>query len=115
MKQLNKLEMAVLDWVSKHACNPDLAVQLESAVLTDRVWTKGGLQTQLKVGLSCIAVDLSFPITGPHIESPELTHGAGSLIWGNNGFVNGIEMFAYGDEFAEGLQQFSLGKCPTAK
>ena len=115
MNELNKLERAVLDWVSEHSDNSVLASQLESAVLVDREWTKVGFHIDIKVDISCTAVDSSFPITGPLIESPSLEHGAGSMIWGKDGFVNGIEMFAYGDEFDEEIHNFTLQKCPTTE
>ena len=115
MNQLNKLEVAVLNWVSEYVGNRDLTVQLESVVLINREWTKVGFHIDLQLNVSCNAVDLEFPITGPHIKSPQLTQGAGSNIWGQNGFINGIEMFAYGDEFAEEIHNFSLEKCPTVE
>jgi hypothetical protein len=115
MNQLNELEVAVLDWVSEHSGNSDLAAQLESAVFTDREWTKAGFHIGFKVDICCLPIDLAFPITGPDIDSPEIAHGGGSLILGQNGFVNGIEMFAYGDEFPEDVDIFSLQKCPIVE
>jgi hypothetical protein len=103
MNELNRLEKAVLNWVSENSDNSALTAQIATATLTKREWTKVGFHIEITVDSNCSAVDLSFPISGPEIE-----HGACSLIWGKNGYINGIELAAYGDFFGEVVSQFSL-------
>lgn len=108
MNELNRLEKAVLNWVSESTGNPALSAQIATASLTKREWTKVGFHIDLAVDGNCLPVDLSFPISGPEIESSVIENGACSLIWGANGYIKGIELSAYGSFFGEVVSQFSL-------
>lgn len=110
MNELNLLEQAVLNWVSEHYSNSALTAQIATATLTTREWTKIGFHIDITVDRSCSAVDVSFPINGPEIQSSEIENGACSLIWGNNGYIEAIELAAYGDYFNEVVNQFSLSE-----
>ena len=115
MTRLNKLEEAVLKWVSKNSDNSVLINQLETAKLKEREWTKVGFHTQLELDKSCEPLDLSFPIDGPQIESKDIEHGGGSLIWGEQGYVSGIELYSYGSSFKEHITEFKLSKFENFK
>ena len=100
MNELSRLEKAVLNWVSENSDNSALTAQIATATLIEREWTKVGFHIGITVDSNCSAVELSFPISGPHIESPEIELGACSLIWGKNGYINGIEPAAFGSFLA---------------
>ncbi len=50
----------------------------------------------------------NFPISGPGIESEDIHHGGGSLLWGRDGYIDCLEMFAYGDYFKEQVINYKL-------
>ncbi|GJL93526.1 hypothetical protein [Hyphococcus sp.] len=48
------------------------------------------------------------PISGPIIESPELEHGGGSLLWLAGGVPCCLEIYAFGHDFPEQISSFAL-------
>ena len=115
MNGLNKLEEAVLNWVSEHTENSRLINQLSTAQLKEREWTKVGFHIQLEVDKDCESLNEKFPITGPVIESKDIEHNGGLLIWGEDGCVSGLELFAYGSYFKESVSEFKLSKLENYK
>lgn len=109
MKELNNIEKAVLTWISDHSENSALRAQIASVKFENREWTKVGFHIDISVDRECPALDLSFPLYGPEIESSEIEHGACSLIWREDGYINGIELAAYGSYFGETITTFTLG------
>ncbi len=46
---------------------------------------------------------------GPHLNSPDLEHGAGSVVWcGDDGLLSCIEIFSYSDHYPDGDYEFSI-------
>jgi len=110
INELNELELAVLDWISENTSNRALKSQLKTATLKKRSWTKVGFHVDIAVDRDCAEIDVKFPIQGPSIESPDIEHGGLSWLWGNLGYVDSIELVAYGSYFNEGIRQFTLSE-----
>ena len=109
----NKLERAVLEWYKEHYQNKELSAQIDAAKFVRREWTKVGFYVAFEVPRSLDAVDMNkvggnWPVDGPHIESPQIDIGALCLLWGKEGYMNCIEMVAYGENFAENVEDFEL-------
>jgi len=54
------------------------------------------------------------PLRGPHIASPEIPNGAGSLLWVNAAGMHTLEIFSYTDPFPEALGVFKLDEPRSA-
>ena len=116
--EFNKLERAVLDSFKEHYQNEELSAQIDAAKLVERDWTKVGFDVSMQVPHNLEVVELKelsgsqsdgkWPIDGPHIESPQIDIGALCILWGKNGYIDCIEMVAYGENFAEHVEEFKL-------
>ena len=91
-----------------------MTAQIENARLKERRWTKVGFYVDLEVSNDLKSIDWSsfkkegFPINGPDIESEDIEFGACSLLWGKNGYINCIELAAFGSFFKEHVKNFKL-------
>jgi hypothetical protein len=109
MNQFNELEKAVLNWFQSQGINTSLSKQIESAKFIRREWTKVGFYIHFGVDLNLAPIiGTNFPIDGPGIESIDIDCGGGVLLWGENGHLNCIEMFANGHYFREHIREFKL-------
>lgn len=114
MEGFNELEAAVLNWCSRHYANERLTAQVESARFIKREWTVVGFYVYFDVSHELSPLDLKdfngWPIGGPNIRSPDVHYGGGTMLWGwdREGYINCIEMFAFGDQFNEHVRVFSL-------
>ncbi len=102
--QPTDLERSILDWISVGV--PSLAVTLARAEIERRDYTGAGFYVYL-------APDDQAewdrpPVEGPTIESPSLEIGSGSVLWLANGRPTCLEVYAFGDRFAEDLDDFQL-------
>ena len=109
----NKLETAILDWF-KHAY-PDahFMAQIEAARFLKRNWTGVGFFTDIEVARDLPPVNLAnlggvWPINGPHLVSADICDEGDTLLWGAEGYIDCIEMYAYGEFFNEMVTQFQL-------
>ncbi len=50
----------------------------------------------------------NFPINGPGIESKDVHNSGGCLLWGKDGYVDCLEMYAFGDYFKKELREYKL-------
>ena len=112
-EDFNKLELAVLAWFKNHYKDKHLSAQIESAKLINREWTKVGFWIYFTVSNETPQIDLNdfqdhWPINGPSIQSTDIQHGGGSILWGKDGYINCIEMYAFGDYFNEQVKEFIL-------
>ena len=115
--EFTKIELAVLDWIATHSTSPELQDQLCNAQPIERQFTGKGSYTMLKV-LGVHGRLPKFtppdypngPVHGPEIRSPEIEIGACSLLWLEDGYVDCLELAAYGDSFPEEVESFSLQK-----
>ena len=54
-------------------------------------------------------------IAGPFIESPQLEHGADTVVFVNDGVIETIEIFSYGGCFPEHLVEHDLKRIDTGR
>jgi hypothetical protein len=112
----NDLEKAVLLWVIDYYKDPKLTAQIQTAKLVHREWTKVGFWVQLKVSKDVASINDAdgLPIDGPLIHSNDIDYAAIALLWSNDGYINEIEMAAYGDFFNENVSDFTLSEFKPA-
>ena len=134
-KQFNDLEKAVLEWYVATYQDENLTAQIRSAKLKKRDWTGHGFYVYLETSHDLKPIDFSilpevgvkppvhffddpklknrkrgFPIGGPDIEpSEDIEDGGGSLLWGEDGYIDCIEMYAFGHLFKEHVTNFKIG------
>ena len=109
--KLTPFEKDVLDWYRVHCEIPGLAEQLTAVVPVERNHTGVGFFLSLKLpddfhGLKVLA-DME-PLTGPHVTSPRLELGAGTVLFFDDGKVDTLEVFAYGEYFPEAVDEYLL-------
>ncbi len=109
----NRLEQDIFEWMKGKYPTSTLANQLSSAKLTSRRWSQVGFYVDLKVDKSLPKLKMEdcgggFPISGPRIESEDIHNGGGSLFWGKDGYIDCLELFAYGDYFKEDVKKYKL-------
>src|SRR5436190_24205396 len=112
-EDFNELELAILTWFRMHYKNERLSAQIESAKFLNREWTKVGFFVKLKISTELPPIDLRdfndhWPIDGPNIQSADIEHGGGSILWGKEGYIDQIEIYAFGGYFNEKVNEFSL-------
>ncbi|MDH3938570.1 MAG: hypothetical protein OEV68_14695, partial [candidate division Zixibacteria bacterium] len=111
--EFNNLERAVLEWYMEHYQNKQLSDQIDAAKLVKREWAKHGFYVDLAVPRSLGVVDPiglcgSRPIDGPCIKSRNIDHSGQAILWDDEGYIDCLEMFAYGERFAERIEDFEL-------
>jgi hypothetical protein len=111
----NNLETAIIKWFIEHYTGTPISMQLKTAQFISREWTKAGFYVNFKVEdnqsnslLNSLVKPTKIPVEGPAIIASGIEHGAGSLLWGQNGFLNCLEMYSNGGAFAENILDFSL-------
>ncbi|HUC02108.1 MAG TPA: hypothetical protein VMA75_04395 [Candidatus Paceibacterota bacterium] len=115
--QLNSLEKAILQWFAQRYKDENLSVQINTAKLKERKWTKTGFYIKLDVSSDANLVDINklrkkgWPLDGPEIKSQDIDDGGGSVLWGKDGRITQIELYAYGNSFKENVGKFELSKC----
>jgi hypothetical protein len=109
----NRLEQSIFEYIKTKYPGSALAHQLTSAKLISRQWTRVGFYIDFEVDKSLPKLKMedyggSFPINGPGIKSPEIHHDGGALLWGKDGYINRLELFANGEYFNEEVKDFQL-------
>ncbi|MFP1132127.1 hypothetical protein [Asticcacaulis sp. W401b] len=70
--------------------------QLRHAQVIDRINTGAGFYTRVKIEpSSCPA--LSYRQQGSHFDVADVEHGIGIVLWGDEGYLDTIEGYTYGD------------------
>ncbi len=102
-----ELESAIMEWFIKNY--PVLVFQMNNAKVIERDYTGVGFFITLKSSKDLPPLRLyGNPIEGPLIQSEQLSHGAGSILFIKDGYVDVLEIFAYGETFPENIQEFQL-------
>lgn len=104
----SRIEQEILKWFQRKFSDTALDRQIESAKLTEREWTKVGFYVNFQVNGELDKCAEAFPITGPSIRSKDIHLGGGSLLWGEGGYLNCLELYAYGDFFKEEIEDFEI-------
>jgi hypothetical protein len=112
-ENFNELESAIFAWLKSHYSNGHLSAQIDSARFSYREWTKAGFYVYFDVPAEIGALNLEdfqghWPISGPNIQSPSVQYNGGSILWGKDGFINCLELYAFGDQFDEHVTEFTL-------
>jgi hypothetical protein len=105
----NPLEAALLRSIAEYYQHPALAAQISACRITLREYSGCGFFATLAVptDISVIIADERV-FSGNDIESPELPHGAGSVLFTQNGRLHFLEVFAYADGDPAALDSFTL-------
>ncbi len=112
-QDFNELETAVLNWLKRTYAYAPLSAQIDSAKLSKREWTKVGFFVYLDVPKNLEPISLDnlggyWPLDGPHLKSNDIEFGGDTILWGTDGYIDCIEMFAYGSFFNESVVAFEL-------
>jgi hypothetical protein len=106
------LESGILNWIAGHYGHAPLKSQIDQALVVRREHTGAGFYTHLAIPVDLPPVAKGElpgnPLEGPGIISDQMQDGGGSLLWLKEGFVNFLEVYAFGDEFPEDLREFKL-------
>ena len=103
------MEAALLRNIAEFYQNPALTAQINQCRVTLREYSGCGFFTTLVVPVDCplIVAEERF-FGGSDVEAPELSHGAGSILFTKNGRLDFLEVFAYVDGDAGNLSNFAL-------
>jgi hypothetical protein len=109
----NKLEKAIIDHLIEQYPGTALSDQLSSAQFKSREWTKVGFYVDFEVDRDLVKINFencggNYPVDGPTLISEGIEHGGGCLIWGKDGYLDCIELFAYSSYFNENIGDFSF-------
>ena len=116
-KSFNVLELAIFEWLKSTYANPLLTAQIKSAKFQKRDWTKVGFYIFFEVSkelapISLVDFSQSWPISGPDLISDDIEHDGASILWGGDGYINCLEMFAHGSYFNQTVEKFKLLPAP---
>ena len=109
----NELELAVLEWFKRTYTISQLTAQIEDARLLKRDWTGAGFYVHFEVSRELEPINLDdfeghWPINGPSIRSDDIQYDGGTILWGTDGYIDCIEMYAFGLFFNEKVNEFVL-------
>lgn len=88
--------------------------QLQEAIVKDREYTGVGLYATIQVTENCTRISKSnkyieeTPLV--HLEHPDLSAGAGAMLWFDNGNVLTLECYTYDDAWSEDETKFRIIK-----
>ncbi|WP_345057899.1 hypothetical protein [Hymenobacter glaciei] len=103
------MEAALLRNIAEFYQNPALTAQISQCRVTLREYSGCGFFTTLTVPAdSPIIISEEQFFGGSDVEAPELSHGAGSVLFIKNGRLDFLEVFAYADGDAAALSSFAL-------
>ena len=109
----NRLEIDIFEWFKEKQPQSTLANQLATAKFISRRWTRVGFYLYFVVDKNLSKLDMNeyggkFPISGPGIKSDDVHDNGGCLLWGKDGYVDCLEMYAFGDYFKEEVKKYTL-------
>ena len=112
----NLLEAALLRSIAEYYQYPALAAQISACRVTLREYSGCGFFTTLSVPAdSPLITGDERTFGGNDVEAPELSHGAGSVLFIRYGRLHFLEVFAYADGDPTALDRFTLQPiAPTA-
>ena len=106
--ELTAVGHAVLDWIANHSPDESMREQLRHVEAMDREFTGVGSFTGLRVRTDAPRVGFRVAPACPLIQSPQLEHGGGSVLFFEDGHAVMLELYAYGDSFAEDISEWRL-------
>ncbi len=106
--QLNKLELALCEWISAQTGDPLLAEQLASVAVKRRDYVRTGFFVYLDTSADRSEISADVRPCCPQILGPELPFGAGCNLFLKNGRLHYLEIYARGGFMPETLEHFEL-------
>jgi len=107
---MEKLEQAIVDWITCHNDNALLRDQLRQAKVARRDYLRTGYFVYYDIPDSLPLLPDRARLSCPDISSPQLLHGAGTSLFVRNGKVHYLEVYARGGFFPENLTNFRLSE-----
>jgi hypothetical protein len=105
----NPMEAALLRNIAEFYQNPALTAQISRCRVTLREYSGCGFFTTLTVPAdSTLIISEERIFGGADVQAPELSHGAGSVLFTRNGLLHFLEVFAYVDGDPADLSSFAL-------
>ncbi|GAB3725646.1 hypothetical protein GCM10027594_07140 [Hymenobacter agri] len=105
----NQLEAALLSGIAEHYQCPALAAQIATCRVALREYSGCGFFTTLIVpDYSPLINEAERTFTGSDVAAGELSHGAGSILFVQNGRIHFLEVFAYADGDPAAVTGFTL-------
>jgi hypothetical protein len=109
----NEFETAIFAWFKQNYPKANLGPKLDSAKLTERQWTKVGFFVYFEVDRSLPWINLEkregvFLLDGPYIKSDDVDLGGSSILWGRDGYLNCLEIYAFGEYCYEEIKSFEF-------
>ncbi len=112
---LSRLERDILAHVAARISDRAFSAQMQAASVAGREFTGVGVYAALAFSnrdfLPALTSHKS-PIRGPLIASPVLEHGGSSLLWHSDGFLDCIEIVAFGNYYPKTDFDYSLSDDP---
>ena len=110
---LSKFEKLVMEAFIKEDPEAELLrVQMISATVSNREYTGVGLFTEIQVPENAPLLRASNRyiegVPKAHLEHPELSNGAGVLLWFENGRISTLECYTYGGEWPDDETLFTI-------
>ena len=106
------IENDILTWIRERTENQPLRHQFAAARPKKREYTGVGCFVDLELPDDCPLVDVvqgdGRTISGPQIRSRLLECGAGSMVFVEEGRVDLLEIYAYGNSFPKNLTEYQL-------
>ena len=117
----NELERAILEHIAKDYSIDSLTRQIQLTTLKKRDYTGVGFFVDFNIPKTLPKIEPNElgdekVIHGPFINSKGVDIGGGCLIFLQDGYIDCLEMYAYGDRFNEHISEFELSgshKRPT--
>ena len=106
--EYTQLEIAVLDWMAEQLPVPHLREQIVAASPTNRDYTGHGFFIKFHVPPNLPLLEVSSPISGPVIEAKGIDYDGAALLFLVDGYIDQLELYANGDNFAETITEFEL-------
>jgi hypothetical protein len=106
--EFSKMELAIIEWFKENSTDTDLLKQLDSIKYVRTEYSGAGFYVSFDVNKNLKPVTASFPIDGPFIISKDIDNSAGSLLWGENGYLTMIEIYIHGDFINENINDFQI-------
>ena len=107
---MKKLERDILNWIAARCGDQSLAEQCRQATAPFREYTGVGVFVTLEVPESVEVCGLARApeVPYPYVNSPDLEYGAGCVLFLEDGRLDTLEIFAYGDSFPEDIDDYVL-------
>jgi hypothetical protein len=108
---MNKIEKAIIDSIAdKYQDDKILVNQLISASVSKREYTGVGFFLHFKVPSEMEKMNKMerFTLDGPQLSLESLEHGAGSVLFIENGEIDFLECYTYDEPWPESIETFNV-------